>query len=191
MGPRSQRDEQAAVLVVGGEEVDRDRLADRGPRRELELEAELPDTPLAHDADRLADRRASSTSPTSRPISSPSWKPVSSKTPRPAASTRASWSQTMKPVDGGRVVVLEQLEDEPEAAAAALERVRAAEPLEAVDVDGAVLAVGADVDGHVPIVGTGDGLASQAGRQSRVTRCSQRHTAAAHRRNDKCGRLGG
>ena len=54
----------------------------------------------------------------------------------------------MKPVDGGGVVVLEQLEDEPEAAAAALERVRAGEALEAVDVDGAVLAVRADVHRH-------------------------------------------
>ena len=53
-----------------------------------------------------------------------------------------------------RVVVLEQLEDESEAAAAALERVRAGEPLEPVDVDRAVLAVRADVDGHGPIVGT-------------------------------------
>ena len=55
---------------------------------------------------------------------------------------------------GSRIVVLEQLEDEAESAAPALQRVRAGEPLEAVDVDRAVLAVRADVDGHGRIVGT-------------------------------------
>src|SRR4029077_4452040 len=45
-------------------------------------------------------------------------------------------------------------EDEPESAAPALQRVGAGEPLEAVDVDRAVLAVRADVDGHGRIVGT-------------------------------------
>ena len=97
--PRRQRHQQPAILVVGGKEVDGDRLANRRPRRELEREAELTDphsctTPIGFASD------SPRTSPTSRPIRSPSWKPVSSNTPRPAASTRASRSQTMKPVDG-------------------------------------------------------------------------------------------
>ena len=146
--------EQPAVVVVGGEEVDGDRLADRRPGRELERETELADAPLLHDADRLRDPRAPAPRRRPGPSGRPPGSPVSSKTPRPAASTRASRSQTMKPVDGSGVVVLEQLEDEPEPAAPALQRIRAREPLEAVDVDRAVLAVRADVDGHGSIVGT-------------------------------------
>ena len=74
--PRSESDEQPAVLVVGGEEVDRDRLADRCPRRELELEAELANTPLADDADRRRGRRARAPrrrrAPSARPPGTPS-----------------------------------------------------------------------------------------------------------------------
>ena len=48
---------------------------------------------------------------------------------------------------GTWVVVLEQLEEEAEPAVAALRRLRG-EALDAVDVDRALAAVGADVDGH-------------------------------------------
>ena len=95
--PRRQRHEQPAVLVVGGKEVDRDGLADRRPGRELELRARAGARPTPARRRSAPDRTARAPRPTSRPIRSPSWKPVSSKTPRPAASTRASRSQTMKP----------------------------------------------------------------------------------------------
>ena len=152
-GPRRQRHEQPAVLVVGGEEVDGDRLANRRPRRELEREAELADAPLLHDADRLRIRERED---------------VADVAPHQVALLEARQLEHAAPgrehprvavADdeagrGGRVVVLEQLEDEAESAAPALQRVGAREPLEAVDVDRAVLAVRADVDGHGRIVGT-------------------------------------
>ena len=70
----SERDEQAAVLVVRGEEVGGDGLVDPGARAEREPLAESPDAPLERERDRVRRRpslpRSPSASTRSRPISS-------------------------------------------------------------------------------------------------------------------------
>ena len=93
------RDEQPAVVVVGGEEVAR-RPSSRCPARVRSEQRllELPHAPLADGLDRrrvgeperLGDVAAQQVAPRSNP--------VSSKTPSPVARTRRSWSQTMNPV---------------------------------------------------------------------------------------------
>ena len=137
---RGERDEQAAVLVVGGEEVDRYRL--RIAAR-VESSSWRPSFPTPHSRTMPIGSRSESvcTSPIAAPHQLSLLEARQLETPRPAASTRCS-RRTDEAGGGGRVVVLEQLEDEPESAAAALKRVRAAEAFEAVDVDPAVLGSG-------------------------------------------------
>ena len=144
---RRQRDEQAAVVVVGGEEVGDDLLL--AARRACGSRAarRAAARPIRARARPASASESCSASTTSRPIRSASVKPVSSKTPRPIASTRRSWSVTSKPGVGRRVVVVEQLEEEAEAAVLAGRRLRR-EALAPVDVERALLALRADVVRH-------------------------------------------
>ena len=120
---RRERDEQPAVLVVGGEEVGGHRLLDARARPQTSAVSPEPaDAPLV--ATVPGSRPARSPPGRTRPsrpcpISSRSSKPVSSKTPRPVASTRAFLVADDEPGRLRRVVVLEQLEEEAEAAVVA------------------------------------------------------------------------
>ena len=95
-----QRDEQAAVVVVGGEEVGDDLLLDAAARADRELLAEPAHAPFARELDRLRVGEAAGLDDVAAHQVGSSGKPVSSKMPRPIASTRRSWSQTRKPVSG-------------------------------------------------------------------------------------------
>ena len=155
---RRQRDEQPAVLVVGGEEVERDGLLDPRARAQRRGLAELTHAPLAHRLDRRTRRRAPSASTSVATEQVGVAKPGQLEhvpADRQHAGLRVADDE---PGRGRRVVVLEQLEQEPEAAAAAL-RGLGREPLEPVDVDRALAAVRADEDGHAVIVGTAPCLA--------------------------------
>ena len=154
-----------AVLVVGGKQVDGHGLADRRPRRQLERQAELPDTPFADDGHRIGigEREHVDHVPSHQVafLEARQLEHAASRGEHPGVAVADD-----EPGRRRRIVVLEQLEDEAEAAAAALQRLRAREPLEAVDVDRAVLAVRADVDGHRPIVG----IPVRGDRRTRQTR---------------------
>ena len=96
---RSQREQQPAVVVVRREEVDDDALLDPGARADLELLPHLPHAPLADDLDRRRVRERERLGDLAADEIGVAV-PVSSKTPRPAASTRVSRSQTTNPVSG-------------------------------------------------------------------------------------------
>ena len=101
---RCERGEQAAVLVVAGEEVDPHLLDDPGAVTDRQRLVHLADAPLEHHVDRVLpasnpDRPIASTRRLPSRSSSP--KPVSSNTPLPAERIRASRSQAMKPALAG------------------------------------------------------------------------------------------
>ena len=98
-----ERHEQAAVVVIGREEIGRDALPRSGRRLQLELPVELPDAPFEGGRDRARPAAVpfrKSASSIGWPMRSRSVYPVSSNTPRPMASMRPPWSHTMKPVVG-------------------------------------------------------------------------------------------
>ena len=82
-----ERDEQAAVVVVGGEDVG-DDLFSMPARVRIESCSPSRRTPHSRASSTGFGSENWSASTTSRPIRSGSAKPVSSKTPRPIASTR-------------------------------------------------------------------------------------------------------
>src|SRR6266540_2428988 len=147
----SQRDEQPAVVVVGGEHV---RLhgspgAVRG--RQLELLVQPPHAPLEREGHGI---------PCFLETGDPKCvdellaHQVALAVPGQLEDAAAEREHAAFPVAhhearrGRRVVVVHQLEEEPEAAAVAADRLAVEQALEAVGVDGALLAVRADEVGH-------------------------------------------
>ena len=92
------RDEQPAVVVVGGEEVAVDLLLDARRASAARAAARACGRPIRAPSRSAAGRRARAPRRRRGPSRSASLNPVSSKTPSPVASTRPSWSQTMNPV---------------------------------------------------------------------------------------------
>ncbi len=96
---RCQRDEEPAVVVVRGEEVDGHRFTMPGAGSDLELPGRSFGRPTparrrsatVRESERLGDLATHEVGVA---------EPVSSNTPRPTASTRASRSQTTNPVSG-------------------------------------------------------------------------------------------
>ena len=151
-----ERDEQAAVLVVGGEEVGGDRLDLAGARAELELLAEPPHAPFERERDRAAAvREAVEPERLDDVLAHQLALAVAGQLEDAAARGEdpPARGRTRRGRRRRRVVVVEQLEEEAEAAPLARDRL-ARETLPAVVVDRAVLAVRADEVRHRVSVAT-------------------------------------
>src|SRR5688572_7437565 len=145
-----QRDEDPAIVVIGREDVRGDGLDLACPRTKLDLLAEPPHAPLEGQRDRaLPVLEAAEAECVDHVLAHQLALAVSRELENAAAGCEdapgavAGYEARVR----GGVVVVEELEEEAEAATLARDRM-AEEALPAVVVDGAVLAVRADEEGH-------------------------------------------
>src|SRR4051812_15926290 len=153
---RRESHEQAAVVVVGGEEVPGDGLDGAGPRAQLELLVEPPHAPLDRDLGRAVALEAGDPERLDHLAADQILFAVAGELEDVAAAGEHAGLVVADQEAGARrrVVVLEQLEEEAEPAAVARDRLLG-QALAAVVVDRAVLAVRADEVRHGAIVATG------------------------------------
>ncbi|MBA3348649.1 MAG: hypothetical protein H0T13_08830 [Actinobacteria bacterium] len=145
-----ERQQHAAVVVVAGEDVHRHRLRRPRPRAELELLAHAPDAPLERDSDRVGIRReAGETEGLDDVLPHQLGLPVARQLEDTAAGREHAAVAVAGDEPGVRagVVVVEQLEEEAEAAPLAGDGLLQ-QALFAVVVERAVLAVRADEERH-------------------------------------------
>ena len=143
---RRQRDEQAAVVVVGGEDVCDDRLLLAAARADRQLLAEAPHAPFARELDGLGVgevQRIDDVAPHQVGLGETGQL-------EDAAADREHAALLVGDEQAGvgrRVVVVEQLEEEPEPAVPAGGRLHR-EAFARIDVERALLALRADVVRH-------------------------------------------
>src|SRR5207248_8576281 len=142
--------QQPAVLVVGGEEVGGDPFLLAGTRAKLESLPEAPNAPLDRQLRRVhVCREAAQPEPLDDLRADQLLFRIAGELEDPAATGDDAGVAVADDEAGvrGGVVVVHQLEEEPEPAAVAGDG-DVVELLEAVVVDGALLAVGADEERH-------------------------------------------
>src|SRR5205807_8748005 len=155
-----ERDEQSAVLVVGGEEVGRDVLTLPGARTQLELLAEPSHTPFERDLGRVLLRRETVEPEAIDQVGAQQLLLAVAHELEDASTRREDPSLLVADDEPGvrrRVVVVHQLEQEAEPAALARDG-NVVDLLQPVVIDGALLAVRADEVGHPLKVATGNCL---------------------------------
>ena len=143
---RRQRDEQTAVVVIGGEHVCDDRLLLAAPRADRELLAEAPHAPFAGELDRLGVGEVQRIDD----VASHQVRLGEAGQLEDAPADREHAALLVGDEQAGvgrRVVVVEQLEEEPEPAVPAGGRLHG-EALACVDVERALLALRTDVVRH-------------------------------------------
>src|SRR3954467_8578429 len=177
-----ERHKQAAVLVVGGEEVDADRLHPPRPVPDLERLVELAHAPLEHDVHRV---RALAEAAQAERLDHRLSQQVALGVAGQLEDAVAGGEDPTSPVAGDhacsrrRKEVLQQLEHEPKAAALAAHRL-VAQRREAVAVDGTASAVRADEVAHVRMVSM-PGLEPVQAAASSASRTSAGALCASHR----------
>src|SRR5438105_419624 len=147
---RCERDEKPAVLVIGGEEIGRHQFLLAGARPHLELLPEPANTPFERDLRRvLLGLEAAEPEPVDDVRPEQLLLSVADELEDTAAGGEDPSFLVADDEAGVRrgVVVVHQLEEEAESAALAGDR-DVVELLQPVVVDGALLAVGADEEGH-------------------------------------------
>jgi hypothetical protein len=147
--PGREGDEEAAVLVVGGEEVHRHASGRPRPRAQRQRLVELAYAPLACDTGWIlaVRRREAETFPQRLSEQFPLAVTGQLQHATPHGNDALVVVADDEPCRRSGVVVLEQLEQEPEAAVRATDRLMG-HAVAAVVVDDAFLAVGADEKRH-------------------------------------------